>query len=141
MFIHGITTNPFIAGASVHKQRTEHLWCDVFRYVLSVYHWLFYYFEERGKLDPLSERDLYCLHLVYSNKINTTLKAFQDGWNNHAISLLPIASKILEHHIHSKIMLHLQPSYPISDKQWGFCAKTSTVHALLSATNDWLQIT
>jgi len=53
---------------------------------LYVYHRLFYYFEERGKLDPLSERDLYCLHLVYLNKINTALKAFQDGWNNHAIT-------------------------------------------------------
>jgi len=55
------------------------------------------------------------------------------------ISLLPIASKILEHHIHSKIMLHLQALYPISDKQWGFCAKKSTVHALLSAMDDWLK--
>ena len=72
---------------SVHNQRIERLWCDVFRCVLSVYHRLFYYFEERGKLDPLSERDLYCLHLVvYLNKINTALKAFQDGWNNHVIT-------------------------------------------------------
>ena len=86
MFTHGTTTNPFIAGASVHNQRIERLWRDAFRCVLSVYHQLFYYFEERGKLDPLSERDLYCLHLVYLNKINTALKAFQEGWNNHAIT-------------------------------------------------------
>jgi len=59
--------------------------------------------------------------------------------NYRPISLLPTVSKILEHHIHSKIMLHPQASYPISDKQWGFCAKISTVHALLSATDDWLK--
>ena len=43
--------------------------------------------------------------------------------NYRPISLLPIVSKILERHIHSKIMIHLQVSYPVSDKQWGFCAK------------------
>ena len=59
--------------------------------------------------------------------------------NYRPISLLPIVSKILERHIHSKIMLHLQGSYPISDKQWGFCAKKSTVHALLTAMDDWLK--
>ena len=26
------------------------------------------------------------LHLVYLNRINIALKAFQDGWNNHAIT-------------------------------------------------------
>ena len=56
------------------------------------------------------------------------------------IPLLPIVSKILEHHIHSKIKLHLQASYPISDKQWVFCAKKSTVHARLSAMDDWLKL-
>ena len=70
----------------MRNQRIERLWCDVFRCVLSVYHQLFYYLEEMGKLDPLSEKDLYSLHLVYLNRINIALKAFQDGWNNHAIT-------------------------------------------------------
>jgi len=59
--------------------------------------------------------------------------------NYRPISLLPIVSNILECHIQCKIMLHLQGTYPISDKQWGFCAKESTVHALLSAMDDWLE--
>ena len=60
--------------------------------------------------------------------------------SNRSISLLPIVSKIFDRHIHSsKIMLHLQGSYPISDKQLGFCAKESMVHALLSAMDDWLE--
>ena len=36
-------------------------------------------------------------------------------------------------------MLHLQASYPISDKQWVFSAKKFTVHALFSAMDDWLK--
>ena len=54
------------------------------------------------------------------------------------ISLLPIVSKLLEKHIHSLIVDHLIEHAPISDVQWGFQQKKSTVTALLSVTRDWL---
>lgn len=37
-------------------------------------------------LDPLSDVDLYCLHMVYVPKINESLAMFTDGWNSHALS-------------------------------------------------------
>lgn len=86
MLTHSKYTNPVITGASVHNQRIERLWRDVFRCVLSVFYQLFYHLEEMGKLDPLSEVDLYCLHVVYRRKINEALNAFRSGWNSHAIT-------------------------------------------------------
>ena len=86
MLIHGQCANPFITGSSVHNQRIERLWRDVFRCVISVYYQVFDYFESSNKLNPLSEVDLYCLHAVYISMINNALEAFTSGWNNHALT-------------------------------------------------------
>ena len=77
--------NPMLTGSSTHNQRIERLWRDVFRCVLTVYYQLFYHLEGCGKLDSLSDVDIYCLHLVYLPKINQSLTAFVDGWNSHAL--------------------------------------------------------
>ena len=66
--------------------------------------------------------------------------------NDHAnpskyrpISLLPILSKLLEHHIHFLLTGHLSSLYPISSAQWGFQSGKSTVTALLTSTHEWFQ--
>ncbi len=86
MLQHSTHDNPMLTGSSTHNQRIERLWRDVYRCVISVYHQLFYYLEECGKSDPLSDLDLYCLHLVYLPKINKSIATFVDGWNYHALS-------------------------------------------------------
>ena len=63
-----------------------------------------------------------------------------DAKNYRPISLLSVTSKILERHIHGKILMHLQSAYPLSANQWGFCSGKSTIQALLTATNDWLEM-
>ena len=55
------------------------------------------------------------------------------------ISLLSILSKVLERHFHMLISDHLTEHHPLSNCQWGFQSKKSTVSALISTTNDWLQ--
>lgn len=76
-----------ITGSSVHNQRIERLWRDTFRCVLSLFYQLFYFLEDSGKLDPLSDVDIFCLHHVYVKKINDSLCSFVNGWNSHAMTM------------------------------------------------------
>ena len=86
MLTHSIIENPMLVGSSVHNVRIERLWRDTFHCALSVFHQVFHHLEECGKLDPLSEQDLFCLHFVYIPRISKALDMFKTGWNNHAIT-------------------------------------------------------
>lgn len=86
MLVHGRNRNPVITGSSVHNQRVERLWRDTYRCAIALYYQIFYYLEDLGELDPDSDLDLLCLHLVYNQKINYALTSFMDGWNSHALS-------------------------------------------------------
>ena len=57
--------------------------------------------------------------------------------NYRPISLLSIASKLLERHIHWLITSHLELYFPINLHQWGFQSKKSTTAALLDVFNTW----
>ncbi|XP_062517564.1 uncharacterized protein LOC134192821 [Corticium candelabrum] len=72
-----------IVGKSVHNQRIERMWRDVYEGVVYFNHSLFYHLESIGMLDPSNELDLFCLHFVYISRINSHLTSWQKAWIKH----------------------------------------------------------
>ena len=66
-----------ITGPSVHNQRIERLWRDVYSRVLSYYYNLFYFMEDEGILDPLNDFHVAALHYVFLSKINEKLQLWR----------------------------------------------------------------
>lgn len=75
-----------ITGKSVHNQRIERMWRDVFCGCTYIYYNLFHYMEDCGILDPTNELHLFALHYVYQPRINKSLLIFSEGHNRAPIS-------------------------------------------------------
>ncbi|XP_063438044.1 uncharacterized protein LOC134719043 [Mytilus trossulus] len=74
-----------LQGKSVHNQRIERLWLDMYRGCTNIFYDLFTFMEREGILDMESEIHLWSLHYVFMPRIQRSLDTFKKMWNNHKI--------------------------------------------------------
>ncbi|KAF5274851.1 hypothetical protein FQR65_LT16860 [Abscondita terminalis] len=83
--IRGLSRGSHLTGRSVHNQRIERLWVDVYTQVIDYFYNEFYNLEYDGLLNIENEKNIFALHKVYLPYINEKLTLFVNAWNVHKI--------------------------------------------------------
>ena len=79
-------TERCIRGKSVHNERIERLWRDVFEKVASNYHAIFTRLTNYGVLSDKNPVQMFVLHHVYLPRLQADLREWRNTHNHHPVS-------------------------------------------------------